>query len=424
MSVGPPTKSVSAGYTHALNPKGSQSSSLKLKDPEIETAAKMRKEAQDQAQLAMKSAEETERLARDRLDYVRTEYGKLEEVEAIKAEENYAIQRQKGYEALLELKRQQNKELSQTKNLGEKSTRELKDHYDTEGRRTIDDGEANLKQQRNLFAQLSAYEKQQQNQAKGLSGNTVDYETAQAKEIHEMRMTQMTESQRRELEKNRLAMTSANLTAKERFEQEHADTAKMRDEVLYNLNSRVAERIHDIKKDSLVKLMAYEDRNRDPFYQMVDIGADLSENAQEYVLRAMIPTHEQDKVSVFVKGNELVVSGMRRNDDSVSDDGITKRTSSFQTFTQIFPISGGVDSKRLSKSFEGDELTVRVPKLQGRAAQTEIKRKVEKAKLERPEFPSNLPKGDTDIDPGTEPVIEEKLAQYQPKPGSKPLSNT
>lgn len=412
MSGIPPTKNIGAGSLSYAAPSKINVKTNSLS--EIDSARASQKEAFAQAQQAQKMALDTERLARERLDYIKDEYAELGEKEAIRAEEGYSTQRQKGYEALLDLKRQQEREINRTRQLGESQNKELTEHYQDEAHRTVSQGESDIKSQRELFGKMQAYEKSQLDQSRNQSQSGTEMELQSKKEIHDQRMLDLKNFQTKEFERTHETYIEGNHKSQERFEKEFQDSDRLKKDILFNVNSKIASRIHDIKNDALVKLNAYEERNKDPFYKLVDVGADLSETSDEFILTATIPTHEQDHISVFIKGNEVVLNGTRRNEDSFGDENGKRRTSSFQSYTQTFPIAAAVDSKRVQKSFEGDELTVRIPKSFSRNALAQKKPSVERATLDRPEIPKNLPKVESTSEPLNEPELERKIAENKP----------
>ena len=86
---------------------------------------------------------------------------------------------------------------------------------------------------------------------------------------------------------------------------------------LNNLNSTASQQIIQIRQDTAQKLAAYSSRQSDPFYKMMDMRATLHDDGTHFVLIANIPSHEQDHVAVAVKGNELLLSGTRRNEEKL-----------------------------------------------------------------------------------------------------------
>jgi HSP20 family protein len=176
---------------------------------------------------------------------------------------------------------------------------------------------------------------------------------------------------------------------------------------LDRINRNTTEDIHRLQESTARKLDAYNDRLHDPFYQLVVTDAKLSENSDSYVLTATIPPHEQEQISINIRGNQLVLSGNRRSKEKIEDaPGRELSTSSFQTFSETFPLDMPVDSRALSRRFDGDQLTVTIPKrLNYKPAPMHEIKKAEPIRAERPKFPDNL----TAADIGTKPERDEPL---------------
>ena len=72
------------------------------------------------------------------------------------------------------------------------------------------------------------------------------------------------------------------------------------------------------------------------------------------MLTATIPEHEQKHVPVSVKGNQLVLSGYRRNEEKLElEPGRSQGTNAFQSFLETFPITWPVDANKMTREFEG-----------------------------------------------------------------------
>src|SRR5262249_35828266 len=99
-----------------------------------------------------------------------------------------------------------------------------------------------------------------------------------------------------------------------------------------------------------------------------------------------------------------------RNEEKLElDHGASASTSAYQSFSQSFPLSYPVQAKQLRKDFDGDELIVTVPKMPEYANRpVKTLPKPERAKLDRPRFPENLPLAKNDAkDPATDDDVPE-----------------
>ena len=87
----------------------------------------------------------------------------------------------------------------------------------------------------------------------------------------------------------------------------------------------------------------------------MDICLGSRESDDAYVLTATIPSHEQHSVQVSVRGDRLVVSGARRSDEKEDlGPGRSVTTSSYQNYSESFPLTMPVEARMLRREFDGD----------------------------------------------------------------------
>src|SRR5690606_8538039 len=164
-------------------------------------------------------------------------------------------------------------------------------------------------------------------------------------------------------------------------------------------------------------LPIYSSQKNDPFYRMVNLDAEVRENDQQFVLTARIPPHERDRININIRGNEVVISGKRRSDEILEvGPGHKQRTSSFQTFSETFPLNWPVNSKFMTREWDGDTLIVRIPKRATYDAPRPQKT-VQRSTIDRPKFPTNIPTEDALARLNTPP--EEKVAKDESVPPSR-----
>jgi HSP20 family molecular chaperone IbpA len=126
----------------------------------------------------------------------------------------------------------------------------------------------------------------------------------------------------------------------------------------------------------------------------MEIGANLHDAGDRYVLTATVPEHEQAHVSVALKGDQIIVQGYRRNEEKLElRDGQTRSSNAYQSYSESFPLPWPVEGKLLTRHFEGDRLVVTVPKKNEFAfSKAKYSPDAERARVEMPHFPDNLPK--------------------------------
>jgi HSP20 family molecular chaperone IbpA len=129
------------------------------------------------------------------------------------------------------------------------------------------------------------------------------------------------------------------------------------------LYQRSNQKLMDLNRETAQKIATYTSRQNDPFYKLITLDAELRDTDREFVLTAKIPEYEQEHITATIRGEELVLSGYRRNEEAIKDDsGHTRGTMSYQTFSESFPLNWPVDPKRLSREQKGDQLIIRIPK--------------------------------------------------------------
>jgi hypothetical protein len=331
-----------------------------------------------------------------RLSQVQDQYIKQNDAERIRQEAALEGTKRKGYENLRATQRKFNQETMKSRREGEFELSKLQDETSKQLYLERTKGEASLNEQRQKFALMSDFERAQaQSQIEIQSTDhrsqkdsllaQQQAESARIKADGEKRM-----ENERTLTNQSVDKTKANLQARYDWVKKEHDTT------LGALSDRSSFEIGKIVDQSARAIDAYAKQKNDPFYGQIRIGGEVEESDTHFTLKATIPKHEQQGVTVNVRGgNELVVSGTRKNlEKSSTPDGGTTSTSSFQTFTQSYPLAMQVEPRLLTREFVGDELTIRVPKKAGFEPIDPSKRKpasVERTRLEQPKFPDNIP---------------------------------
>jgi HSP20 family molecular chaperone IbpA len=327
-------------------------------------------------------------------------------------------ERTKGYEQLRELQQQQQAELTRIRREGEAALERMKEHYRTTTNSAQFEGERELKQIRSARAHEVQTESTAANdEVETLRRDHLD-KVSNQRAFNEARETELRETAKTDLERKRVDTNAAIERSQQAYDEKFQRIHQQTDEILDSVGSKANEELRRVRQDTAQKLAAYSSRQRDPFYKMLDTRARLEETDDGYVLTATIPPHEQQHVTATIKGDNLVIAGYRRNEERLQPEpGHSRSTSSYQSFQESFPLPVPVDSKFLTHEFDGDTLTVRVPKKGDWAKRDRVApRPPDRIRLERPEFPKNLVV--TEKDASTPPADEAGV----PRRGSRPLS--
>lgn len=346
---------------------------------------------------------ESEQESRQRLDQLKDEYSDQYSTETARQEEAYENLRNKGYESLSDLKRTQITEQKNQIKQGEERLKGLNEDFNVQLTSKNLEHQQQLNNIRSDQERLENYYKNDS----GLQAKTSEERTRrdleQARLMAENKLQQYDENARQQYNKIRETYAEANAKADGFFQDRLQSSLARQNGVISSVNEKATQAINTIRQDTARKLAAYDTRQRDPFYQLVDLDAKMDENDTHYTLTTRIPTHEQDNISVGISANRLILSGKRRNEEKLeTTPGQFKQTSSFQSFSQSFPLEFPVNALGLTKEFDGDILRIRIPKAGSKPQETHPQ-KPPRLAAERPQFPDNLP---TVNDPANPPQLK------------------
>lgn len=399
--------------------EGGPSSRSTLSDEPSNRAAEAEKDASARITIANQHLEDAERDVEARMSKIKEDYAEEAIREAARSESSINAQKNKGYEQIRDLQRAQQAELNKARLEGERDLKKTQDYfrdtiYSTQRKGEEDLGE--ISRQHHTQA-----EHESRVAAMELEGQRDQFSRQMQGLIEERQAALMATSDASHKEYDRIRSNSEEaIQSSEQHYQEQFDRIHgAQKEALDRLYGRASQRIRDIRSDYSQKLSAYATRSADPFYKMASIGAKLDETSDGFILTATIPEHEQKGVTVSLKGSNLVISGYRRNQERLDErDGRSTQSSSYQTYSESFPLSWPVDGKELRKAFDGDSLTVFVPKKLGTGTPTKSRpAATERARVETPRFPENLPTGDA---PKPDPEAESPPPAER-RGGSRPL---
>jgi HSP20 family molecular chaperone IbpA len=423
MAISPPGFS---GGPPPLSPHPRGNSAAKDKNqvesPEAR-AADAERDARNKIAGAERTVEDTQRETSWKLDRIKDEYQSQSTAEAARQEASIEAQKNKGYEQIRDLQRAQQQEINRVRRTGERDLANTQNYFrDTiysEGRR----GDHELMERQKASAREL---EQQQLAATDAFGHTQEENAIRLqrlKENDDAKASALTSSSQKEYERMRAGAEEATERATKDFQSRFEAVTTTQKEVLDNLSNHASDKIRDVRKDYSAKLAAYASRSKDPFYKLLDVDADITEHSDRFVVTARIPEHEQKHVSVSLKGSQLTLSGYRRNEEKLElSPGRSRGTAAFQSFSESFPLGWPVDGKRITKQFDGETLTITVPKKDEWAGGHKqfAAAPPEKARVERPHFPDNIPH--TESEPAPDPESPEPSASKSRGSGSRTLT--
>ncbi|MBC7690510.1 MAG: Hsp20/alpha crystallin family protein [Methylotenera sp.] len=412
MSVSPTGSSGSGGSDQS---RLAQSRAAQVYDAE--------KEARDKIQSAQKQITETQHETDVRLDSMKDGYIRQSETQHSRQEELYENQKQKGYESIRNLKRAQEAEINRVKREGDKDLTAATTYYRDTTTSTERKGEQDLKEiQTKSFIQ-NEYQKKVAADQTAAAREAYTRQIGDLKSDQESNYSKILETSQQQNDELRARSSQEIAKSDATFQDRFKSTKANQEHIIGDLNARASQQVEEIRQSTSQNLEAYTSRQSDPFYKMMDIGASLEENDQAFVLTAHIPEHERDRVTVSVRGDEIVLSGTRRNEEKLElEPHRVQSTNSYQSFSESFPLNWPVDSRKLSREFKGDQLIVTIPKKATYEPAPFQAKKVERSRVERPHFPFNLPPaGEVKTDGSREGFGDDPVASTKNK-GSGTLS--
>ncbi|OFZ21746.1 MAG: hypothetical protein A2X94_15780 [Bdellovibrionales bacterium GWB1_55_8] len=329
-----------------------------------------------------------------RYEHMREQYEERSVTQSAKQQAALENQRSKGYEALRDLKRAQDIELSRIKADGEKRKQEVQQQNRTSIMEAERSGTMKLKDIQNTNMSMSHHEQKKGEMAlsemKAVNAERLENQH----QDRNQKLEQAAQAYRKEYERMSATTNEAVRSSETRFNERYQNTVDSHDQIVERINSKASESLNQLREQNSGKLAAYETRAEDPFYQIVELGSELEDAGDAFVLRVTVPEYEQENMKVSLRGNDtLVLSGYRRNEDKLElEDGRTKRTAAFQSFSESMPLPAPVDAKGLTREYDDGELVIRVPKLGAFATKKiyQAAHKPERVRAERPDFPKNL----------------------------------
>jgi HSP20 family molecular chaperone IbpA len=384
-------------------------------------ADKAEREAAKRIETAEKRARQAETDSSHRIDEIRDQFVRTREAELAREEQTVQAEHDKSYENLRTLQHQQQVDLSKTRRQGEEDLQQLQNYYRDTVYKTDRDGDKALNDHKAVIARKLEFENRSAEDLMAAARDSHQKQMSSAVASHDARIAQLTSAEREEYDRLHENTEIAREAARQKFQNQYQSTIQTQQETLDRLNSRASQKIRDIREDTAQKLDAYSDRQDDPFYKLVNLDADVRETPDAFILTARVPEHEQRNITVSVRGGrQLVVSGFRRNEEKLEPEpGHTQSTSSYQSFSESFPLSWPVNGRGLSREFDGDELIVTLPKQPTYAAPAPFKAKAERFRAERPHFPPDLPGVH---DPEAKPTDPKSRGIDRGEPGSGTLS--
>ncbi len=89
---------------------------------------------------------------------------------------------------------------------------------------------------------------------------------------------------------------------------------------------------------------------------------DVTEDDQEYLVKAELPELKKEEVKVTVENGELTISGERKFEKEEKDKKYHRIERSYGSFSRSFFLPEGVNGEKIAADFKEGVLTVHLPK--------------------------------------------------------------
>ncbi|MBU6375346.1 MAG: Hsp20 family protein [Bdellovibrionales bacterium] len=381
------SKSTANDYASSSEARSRQESERRVKQAE--------QDAQERIDYVSDQARETENELQRRTERLRAEGHARLDAERERIEQQVEAEKKKQYQQLAELRRRNDAELARTKKEAEKTEGQLKEHYERDlnevtrvsSKAVRDAYMQNLRQ----FEQQQADAKNQREMHQAMEQDRLQNQKNHYEELNSKQLSQA----RADQQKLRNDISDSRTEAEQHYQERFSQAIGEHQRSLQRLNAEAGRQLKDLRETNSEKLSKFDSRAEDPFYRMVHLDTRLRETDDAFILTAKAPSHEHDNIKVQVQGNQIVLSGSRRNEDQVKlGEGRARSTASFQNFRETFPVDWPVDPNRMLREADGDRLIFTFPKKAGLTdPENGSKKSLEyqtPARAPRPDFPENL----------------------------------
>jgi len=99
-------------------------------------------------------------------------------------------------------------------------------------------------------------------------------------------------------------------------------------------------------------------------------SADISENDQEYLIRAELPAVKKEDVKVTLDQGMITIHGERKEDKETKDEKFHRVESFRGAFSRSFSVPDNIDEKGIRADSKDGVLTVHLPKSKATLART------------------------------------------------------
>ena len=89
---------------------------------------------------------------------------------------------------------------------------------------------------------------------------------------------------------------------------------------------------------------------------------DVKESAEYIDIKAELPDMNEKDINVDIRGNYLIISGEKHNEQEKDDKGYHLRERSFGSFQRQIPLGFNLDAEQITAQYKKGVLAIHVPK--------------------------------------------------------------
>jgi len=95
-----------------------------------------------------------------------------------------------------------------------------------------------------------------------------------------------------------------------------------------------------------------------------DLALDVSENQDEFVVKASLPGIDPEDLEITFTNNTLTIKGETREDNEEEGERYHLRERRYGTFSRSLTLPAGIEGDRIDARFENGVLTLHLPKVE------------------------------------------------------------
>ncbi|MFN7684117.1 MAG: hypothetical protein ACK5QT_01725 [Oligoflexia bacterium] len=356
------------------------------------------RDARQRMEVADKHATQVEREQEMRVERTRQQTSSQIEAELAKRQATVGKLKNETYHDVAELKRRAAAENAKIRSEAERRLETTQATFDAQTDLAEYEGRKQLKETLTRNARLQSYQDQAAENERQILKQSHNEEMKALEKSYTAQKLNVQQQGDAEIERLQNKAAEGRQEAEKRFESHYRGTLGANAEAIGRTQAEAKKQLDSLRQSHSESLSQYEARLEDPFYRMVDLGLQLRDRGDYYELEARIPAHEREHLKVTVRGGSIMVSGARRNEESLKlEEGGTRKISSFQTYQESLPLDWPVEAQSMLQEFDGDRLKVTIPKKGAYIdSQTGKKRPLDPepysaARAPRPDFPPGVP---------------------------------